>query len=82
MKIILASLFLLSACAAPATIYKPVDDSAPVFCKIQPIQKPKLATESITEKNTLVEQVRALVVTEKQRDGYETLLESAVKSCQ
>ena len=74
----------LAGCGTPQTVYKPVRAEVPVTvpCQIPAIEKPQFATHGITSKHSLVEQVRALIVTEKQRDGYEALLESAVQSCQ
>ena len=84
MKLILViTLLALAACSTPEIVYKSVSTDIPVStpCHAPVVTHPEWATSSISKADTLFAQVRALLVTENQRQSYEAKLEAANKAC-
>ena len=75
---------LLSACGTTDVVYKPVpvETTVSVPCHIPAVAAPALPTDAITPKNSLFEQVRALLAAEEIRKGYEAMLSASIKACQ
>lgn len=73
----------LAACA-PQVIYKPVavETPVPVPCRIPEVPRPDFPARGITDKNTMFEQVRALLAENELRQGYEAMLTASIKACQ
>lgn len=75
---------MLSGCASKDIVNQPfqVDFPIAISPKIQPIAKPVFAVDTVSSKNSMFEQVRALLVANEQHKGYEIQLEAANKACQ
>lgn len=75
--------FLLAACAAPETIFKPVPVDMPVAipCRIVPVPAPDFATAHITTHDDLFTKIRAALVELEQRKAYEVELNARIKTC-
>lgn len=75
---------LLSGCATHDVVYKPVpvETTVSVPCHIPAVAAPDMPTASITPKNSLFEQVRALLAEIEVRKGYEAMLSASMKACQ
>jgi hypothetical protein len=73
----------LTACA-PEIVYRPVPVNVPVSvpCQAPATPQPVLATAGITADDTMLNQVKALAVTNEQRKAFEARLMAANKACQ
>lgn len=80
----IAACAMLAACATPDVIYQPVpvQTMVTVPCRIPAVATPAMPTDGITPKNSLFEQVRALMAENEVRRGYEGILLASVKACQ
>jgi hypothetical protein len=75
--------YFLTGCAsqhAPAVIK--VDVPMAIPCNIQPISKPQFAVDSISPDSDIWDMMSALRAERIQRKSYESVLESAIHSCQ
>lgn len=81
--IILAMTLFLAACA-PQIVYKPVPVNVPVSvpCQAPATPQPILATTGISASDTMLNQVKALAVTNEQRKGFEARLAAGIKACE
>ena len=81
---LIAMCVLLSACGTTDVVYKPVpvETTVSVPCHIPAITAPAMPTAAITPKNTLFEQVRALLAEIEVHKGYEAMLSASMKACQ
>ena len=77
------ALLALTGCTTDV-IYKTVPVEVPVGipCKVPAVATPSWATNGITPKNTLFEQVRALEAANEQHKAFEAIILSANKACQ
>lgn len=75
---ILAALALVGCDTLPKTVKVPV----PVYCEVEKIEVPAWATKALKPDADIFDQVKALLAERKQRQGYEALLEAAIKGCQ
>jgi hypothetical protein len=72
----------LSGCVSTAPKVQEVLVPVPVPCKVAIPDRPALAVDSLPVGSGIWEQMKALRAERSQRQGYETELEAAVKSCQ
>ena len=80
----LCAALLLAGCGETHIIDRPVPVEVPVGvpCKVPGVPAPQWATDGITVKNSLFEQVKALATTNEQRKAYEASLIAANQACQ
>lgn len=80
----IAMCILLAACGTTDVVYKPVpvETTISVPCHIPAVTAPPMPTAAITPKNSLFEQVRALLAEIEVRKGYEVMLSASMKACQ
>ncbi len=76
-------LLLLAACSTQ-TVIKPIPVSVPVPvpCKAPVVSHPVWPTSDLTEKSSILEQVKALIAENELRIGYEAQLEASLLVCQ
>ena len=82
----MASLFsalLLTACAAPEPIFKPVTVDVPVVvtCRTPVIAKPASPLHQIAPEAPLFNKVKAALIEIDLRESYEARLEAALATC-
>jgi hypothetical protein len=82
--VLIAALLSLSACAGnkPREVIVEVKVPVPVPCKINPIPKPSMPFQEASPLEEFGVKLSKLLAEVEIRKGYETELESAVKSCQ
>jgi hypothetical protein len=73
---------LLAGCST-RTIVKPVtvEVPVPVPCQAPVITRPVWPTQDLTDRSTLLDQVKALLAENELRQGYETQLEAILQAC-
>jgi hypothetical protein len=78
-----ATLLLLSACAAPEPVFKPVSVEVPVAvpCKAPAVPKPASALRQAVLTAPLFDKVKAALVEIDVRKAYEARLEAALAAC-
>ncbi|MBK9497322.1 MAG: hypothetical protein IPO08_22940 [Xanthomonadales bacterium] len=81
MKSILCLSLLLCSCGfAPARVVE-VRIPVPVPCEAPDVEKPVFEVDRLSLGAGIVEQMKALRIERKQRQGYEAELEAVVKGC-
>ena len=80
---LLIAALVLSACAAPEIVYKPVPVDVPmqVPCHAPDVVAPAWPTASITAQTPFFQQVQAVLAELKLRVGYEAKLAAAANAC-
>ena len=80
---ILILLLLLTSCAQPQTIFKPVEVDRPVAisCTHHDIEKPDAALSKTTPQASLFDKTKAALIELDNRKTYEAQLEAALSAC-
>lgn len=75
---------VLALCGCAGSPPRPLEVKIPVEvpCKAPDVSRPDFAVDSLPLGSGIWDQMKALRAERRQRQGYETLLESAVKACQ
>jgi hypothetical protein len=76
--------FLLTSCAAPEPIFKPVTVDVPVAvpCRTPAIRQPASPLRGVTPEAPLFDKVKAALIEIDLRKVYEAKLEAALTACQ
>lgn len=82
--VVLIVAVMLSACAAPQVVYKPVavEKIVSVPCRIPVIAAPELPTTNAKKSATMFQKVKLVLMENEIRKGYEAQLVAVSKACQ
>lgn len=75
---------MLSACAAPQVVYKPVavEKIVSIPCRIPAIAAPELPTTKAQKSATMFQKAKLVLMENEIRKGYEAQLVAASRACQ